>query len=471
MESSTPGPASPARRRAPASLRTAEREAAGVAAPSEDLAREETDSLLAKDEKGADETLETDSKVALSRRSPMTVGKYNQWMLVDANRRIGEAIRAEESVLQRRREASTAAYHDARAKKTSVGRGQQELTQHAAREYRASLAKCGEQGRSELMNLRAIALRQKKEWAAHGARNAARFGLEQKKRVLEARAERFQTRRNAVLQTKNESAARKAAAQSATAAHLEDKKSKLERVRESIPDAGSLAEAREFFAKQKREAAAEVRSSVRGWESARKRDKEAAREKADAARATVLATRHLASENREARAKERQAMAAKIRAAIVEMESSRRQKLEVTKQHYVTSHREQYERKFVNDDAAARVDGSEYGQLVASTRMPGGSSTSNAPLLLSTASNASSPGVSTVSSPNLRPTPPTKYIPMPSWGSHEARVRAAPPASGGRHGTRAAQRSASAAASAGSSATPDTSWAVTDVDDGDGPTC
>lgn len=377
----------------------------GSSSPSAD---EIDDTLLTEQKKveKEDDGETAEQEVSPLRRSPMSVGKYNQWILVDANRELGVEVRAEEAALQRRREASTAAYHEARHKKTAVGRGQQELTGAAVREYRGSLAKCGEQGRSELMQLRTLAMRQKKEWAAHGARNASRLGLEQKKRVLEARAERFQTRRNAALQTKNEASARRLAAHSATAAHHEEKTKRLERVRENTPDSESLAEAREFFAKQKRDAAAQVRSSVRGWESARTREKSSLLAKASANRATVVATRHLAAQNRSQVKDERLAMAAKIRAALKEMEGDRKQQVEMARQHAVVQHRDLYERKFVDDDAADRVDSSEYGQLVVASRTGGGNS------MLSVASYRSS------TSPPRRPDE-GKRLPMPSWSASQ----------------------------------------------------
>jgi len=194
---------------------------------------------------------------------------------------------------------------------------------------------------------------------------------------LEARAERFQTRRNAALQTKNESAVRRAAAQSASAAQLEDRKTRLERVRQNTPDATSLAEAREFFTKQKREAAAEVRSSVRGWDSARKRESSSLLEKATATRAVVLATRQQAAQNRSHVRQERQEVASKIRAALVEMEGGRRERLQIMQSTTDGDHRGLYERKFVNAEAAARVDSSEYGKLIQTTRMPESSTVSH----------------------------------------------------------------------------------------------
>ena len=102
------------------------------------------------------------------RRSPMSVGKYNQWTLVEANRQLGVRMREEEEDLQRRREASTAAYHAARRAKTSVGRGQMELTRGSVVKYRGELARCGAEGKVQLDAIRQKALRQKAEWAAHG---------------------------------------------------------------------------------------------------------------------------------------------------------------------------------------------------------------------------------------------------------------------------------------------------------------
>ena len=301
-------------------------------------------------------------------KQPVSVGQYNQWMLVDVNKRIADGIREEERTLQRRRAESTQAYHEARAKKTSVGRGQQELTASALREYHGGLTKQGEQGRSELMRLRAIALRQKKEWAAHGARNAARLGLEQKKRVLEARAERFQARRNAALQTKNEAAARRVAAQSAQGERAQEQQARLQRVRENTPTSESLAEAREFFLKQKREAAADLRSSVRDWESARSSNKSTHLAKATDNKNVVLATRASAQAKRANLKAERQEMGAKIREAIRQMESGRMEQLQIENAYQEQVHHDLYDAKFVDDEAATRVDESEYGQLIAEVK-------------------------------------------------------------------------------------------------------
>ena len=385
------------------------------------------DSFVAATPQKADKVAdgETREEVSPSRRSPMSVGKYNQWILVDANRRMGIEVRVEEAALARRREASTAAYHEARSKKTAVGKGQQELTAHSVREYRGSLAKCGEQGRSELLQLRTLALRQKKEWAAHGARNASRLGLEQKKRVLEARAERFQTRRNAALQTKNEAAARKLMANSASAVQSEEKKLRLERARQNMPDAESLAEAREFFAKQKRDAAAEVRSAARTWETSIKAEKSTLLAKANANRATVVATRNQAAEHRAHAKDERMAMAAKIRAALKDMEGERKRQVEQSREQAVLLHRDLYERKFVDDEAADRVDSSEYGQLVRASVTAGMSSlsvtsmrsASSPPKRLTTSAMSATPGSSAASRPAAKGTYRPEGVPPSSAGS------------------------------------------------------
>ena len=367
-------------------------------------------------------------------RSPLSVGKYNQvcvllhlnstllstaltrltqcaflalkqWMLIDANRQTGEIVRAEEAALQRRREQSTIAYHEARQKKTAVGRGQQELTAGSVREYRGALAKTGEAGRAELMHLRAIAIRQKKEWAAHGARNAAVHGLEQKKRVLEARAERFQTRRNAALQTKQEMAARKASARVLAGQGARERLERLERVREEIPTIEDVAAAREIFAKQKRESAAAVRNSVKDWEAERRKGDSQLLAKATANRSVVMATRAQAATNRAGVKEARTRLAQDIRNALVQMESGRRAQLEVSRQQTEAHHKDLYDRRFVNSEAATRVDESEYGALVHNTRSPAGRSST-----LSAASVASDSPVIGLPSPI-----PEQSVPV-AWG-------------------------------------------------------
>jgi hypothetical protein len=310
-------------------------------------------------------------------KTPVSVVKYNHWTLVDAKRELGVQVRAEEAALQRRLENTRAAYHEARSKKTAVGRGQLDATQTSVKEYRSMLDHKGQQGREELSNLRSIAHRQKKDWAAHGARNAAVHGVEQKKRVLEAKAERLQARRNAALQTRQEAAARKDAARVAEMHAKMDRQSRLDRVRQNIPSAASLAEAREFFLKQKRDAAADVRSSSRGWESERKRESSQLLAKANANKAVVLATRQQAANNRATVVQSRQQMAQKIRTALEDMEKGRRDHLEAIRQDTSEDHRRVYERKFVSPVAGTRVETSEYGTLVASFRYAGEFSTAS----------------------------------------------------------------------------------------------
>ena len=307
---------------------------------------------------------------AQSRKSALSVGKFNQWMLIDANRQTGIQVREEEAALRRRKEAVNIAYHEAREKKTAVGRGQQELTAGAVREYRGGLAKTGEAGRAELLHLRAIALRQKKEWAAHGARNAAIHGLEQKKRVLEARAEKFQTRRNAALNAKQEMERRRAAAKALAGQGARERFERLEVVRRSIPTVADVAAAREVFAKQKREAAAEVRNSVKDWEQERKRVASDQLQAATITRNVVVATRVEAAKNLKGVKEHRNKLAAEIRRACEEMEATRIEKIENAKQAIHEHHRQLYQRRYVDADAAIRVDESEYGTLVRATRNP-----------------------------------------------------------------------------------------------------
>lgn len=349
-------------------------------------ARLSEDSLLSAEEEQKKEALITAADAAKTRKSQLSVAKYHQWMIIEGNRLSAAETRAEEAALQRRLEQSRANYHEARQKKTSVGRGQQELTAGAVREYRGALAKAGEAGRSELMHLRAIALRQKKEWAAHGARNAAVHGLEQKKRVLEARAERFQARRNAALQTKQDLAAKKASARTLANQDRQGRLERLERVRQEIPDAATIAEAREFFAKQRRETAAAVRTSVKEWEEQKKTHAEEAAAKAAAQRNVVLATRAEAASNRAKVKESRTRLAQEIRKALDDMESSRRDKIEQAKQSTLAETKKLYERRYIDDpDAASRVDESEYGALIQQVRYPNGRSTTSSTSLVGSA--------------------------------------------------------------------------------------
>ena len=311
-----------------------------------------------------------DKQAAQNRHSPMSVAKYNQWTLVEANRQLGIKMRAEEREFQIRREQSTAAYHAARKAKTSVGRGQMELTRGAVGDYRGQLALRGAEGKQQLLAIRAKAMRQKAEWAAHGARSAQVHGLEQKKRVLESRAERFQARRNAALATKQETEARKAAARELMARALEEKKLRLERTRDGLPTPETIAEAREFYMKQKRESAQEVRKNEKEWMDIRKRDATLALERATSNKADAVNTRNAAKSNRAACVETRAVVAKEMKAKLQSMEEERKNVIADTVASSKTNHQEAYDKKFVKADAAAQVDNSEYGLLLQKTRAP-----------------------------------------------------------------------------------------------------
>lgn len=308
---------------------------------------------------------------AASRKSPCSVGKYNQWQCVDANRRQAVAIREEEAMLQKRLADTRAAYHKARVEKTATGRGQQEFTRAAVKEFLDGNVQSGEQGRAEFQHLRTIATRQKKEWVAHGARNAVVHGMDQKKKVLEARAERFQARRNAALATKQKSADLKVQKHAWEVQHACDQKARLERARANAPTAASLAEAREFFFKQRRDAAAAVRKSVGDWESAHKADINNKLARATHNRNVVMATRQQANNNRTTVKESRQDMARKIRSALEEMEKGRLKQIEQHKQLTKDIHGGRFGGKFVNEEEQEKVENSEYGALVSSFRGAG----------------------------------------------------------------------------------------------------
>ena len=305
-----------------------------------------------------------------SRRSGMSVAQYNHWQLVEANRQVGERIREEEAALQRRLEQSKVAYHQARKAKTSVGKGQMLITHGAVQEYRGHLAVQGAAGKAEFEALRAKHIRQKAEWISYGTRQSNLHGLEQKKRVLESRAERFQARRNAALASKRETEARKAAAQEVMDRQLEEKKLRLERTRDGLPTPESLAEAREFFAKQKREAAAEVRRSEKGWESDRKRDSSTALARAAANRNMAMNTRKAAASNRQASMEIRSQQAKEIKSKLKDLEGERQRVVKSSSSDSKMHHQELYEKKFVTEARAEQFDKSEYGMLLMRTRLP-----------------------------------------------------------------------------------------------------
>ena len=171
-----------------------------------------------------------------------------------------------------------------------------------------------------------------------------------------------------------------------------DKLSRLARARANTPTPESLAEAREYFQKQKREAATEVKSSVVKWEAARKADADRRFERAKSNHSVVYATRNEASKNRAEIKEARHVLAQQIRQSLRDMESERKGKIENVKQSIVETHRQNFERKFVTEEATQRAESSEYTRLVQRMRHPALSSSSastGSPMQESSASDKS----------------------------------------------------------------------------------
>jgi len=311
------------------------------------------------------------STVGSRRTPPMSVGKYRQWKLVEANIGLAQQIRAEEQALKQKLFESTHAYHEARKAKTSVGHMQLRLSADAVQKYHAQLAIQGAEGKRQLEEIRDKAIKQKAEWAAHGARNANLHGLEQKKRVLESRAERFQSRRNAALATKQESEAKKAEARERMNKVLEEKRLRLEKTREGLPTAESLAAARDFFLEQKREAARDVRKSSERLESARKKDSERSLARAAANRTVAFEGRKAATQHRTEILEMRKTQAKEIKERLKTLEAARQQTVIAATQSGKAAHQEVYEKRFVSQEEAEEVHSSEYGTLLQRVRTPG----------------------------------------------------------------------------------------------------
>ena len=209
----------------------------------------------------------------------------------------------------------------------------------------------------------------------------AEFGERQRKKTLHAQRELWEEKRAAAHAAKEVQRARAAVARSEQSGKEERRRTELARVRREsqvpfrpVPlpraaqhraaDASPLSEgaiARYFFAEQKAEAAADVRSEAVRLAERRAREMKHALRLARQARAAVLADRKSAAQQRQAAAEMRAQDAALMRTSSQRLESKRRATVLASALGVRAAAQETYDRRFVDDDVAALVAATEYG--------------------------------------------------------------------------------------------------------------
>ncbi len=312
---------------------------------------------------------EHDPSTMGGRQRRLWLGQYKQFEIIEANRELGEQVRQQESILRQQRDDSIATYNLVRAAKCAEARGQQAMTDQAMREAWTTKTMRVSAVKSEHEINREKAMRQKQAWAANGSRMREQE-LVQKRKVFESRSKAEETRRSAATRAKQETTQRRATRAVAVVEDFEARRRIIEKLRKESLPSGALAEAREYVGKQKREAAAEVRSRELAWGTDRRRAEGAALERATQARAGALSSRRHAQNNRATVVVSRHQQAMALRESLKQLDVERKQMVLATVKLNQQRRSEMYEARHASHAATAEVDSSAYGSLITATRTP-----------------------------------------------------------------------------------------------------
>jgi len=339
---------------------------------------------LADYEEVEDLNLAGTSTAALNHRPRrLTIGQYRQFEVIEANRQTGEQVRQKEAMVRRFRDESMSEYKDMRIAKNAQMRGQQAVTDQAMRDSWTANTIRVSATKVELEVSRDKAMRQKQAWAANGARARA-LEVEQKRKIIVSRSKAEEARRDAVQRTKQQTSQQRATAQVALESDMEARKKLIDKLRRDNAPSGAVAEAREFIGKQKREAAAEVRTTVASLDLDRRRMKSQQIERASNLRAGALSSRRHAQNNRATVVVSRHQEAAALRESLKLLNVERKQMVVASLALNKQRGKALYESRFASESATAEVDASAYGSLVAATRMQGSTMLTHKELLTAT---------------------------------------------------------------------------------------
>jgi hypothetical protein len=278
-------------------------------------------------------------------RDGLTVSRFGQWLVKEANHATAEEERQSDVLRDAQRHEYRLELREARQKRTQEVRAQQQKTAEALKQVREAAK-------------------------AHGTVVRSRIDeRQQRRRALSAQREVFVKRRAAAMRAREDAKRRVAAARIALRDEDEEKRRELDRRRSEARNAGALVngmtsegmEARDFFAKQRIDAAQAVRSAVHLWEREHRSDREQKMARAQQKHDAVARTRKHASASRASLIESRHLETQAMRQAAKESVSDRKTLVLATAAKKRDQAQELYNKRFVANNVAEVVANTGYG--------------------------------------------------------------------------------------------------------------
>jgi hypothetical protein len=303
-------------------------------------------------------------------RDGLTVSRFGQWLVKEANHATAEEERQSDVLRDAQRHEYRLELREARQKRTQEVRAQQQKTAEALKQVREAAKAHGTVVRSRI-DERQQRYREAKiaELEHRRSITVPQFGAQQRRRALSAQREVFEKRRAAAMRAREDAKRRVAAARIALRDEDEEKRRELDRRRSEARNAGALVngmtsegmEARDFFAKQRIDAAQAVRSAVHLWEREHRSDREQKMARAQQKHDAVARTRKHASASRASLIESRHLETQAMRQAAKESVSDRKTLVLATAAKKRDQAQELYNKRFVANNVAEVVANTGYG--------------------------------------------------------------------------------------------------------------
>jgi len=297
------------------------------------------------------------------RESPITASKYNRWLVGEQNRGAGGVVRREVDHLRNARVEFQKRHQDYGASLKEAGREQLRRDKEKGEMTREQNLAKGQQVKADVMAQKAQEDKQKQEWIAHGRSLAMRDQM-QKKKIRDVVGENSKRVAEMTAKAKQEELDYERELAGVRAKLLMDNKAEVEKVRAETADE-VIDAAKEFAFEQRKSLAFTTKAAEAAWKDERNMHTKSHLEKAKANKADAIASRQKAKQLRDEIATTRREVA---NAARKQQQSNKEQKDKIimfSTGGIKDTHDQIYRKKYVPQDAAAKLQGSKYAGSVA----------------------------------------------------------------------------------------------------------
>uniref|UniRef100_A0A7S2NLE1 Uncharacterized protein n=1 Tax=Haptolina brevifila TaxID=156173 RepID=A0A7S2NLE1_9EUKA len=297
------------------------------------------------------------------RESPITASKYNRWLVGEQNRGAGSVVRREVDHLRNARVEFQKRHQDYGASLKEAGREQGRRDKEKVEMNREENLAKGQQVKADVLAQKAQEEKQKQEWIAHGRSLAMRDQM-QKKKIRDVVGENSKRVAEMTAKAKQEELDYERELAGVRAKLLQDNKSEVEKVRAETADE-VIDAAKEFAFEQRKSLAFTTKAAEAAWKDERNMHTKSHLEKAKANKADAIASRQKAKQLRDEIATTRREVA---NAARKQQQSNKEQKDKIimfSTGGIKDTHDQIYRKKYVPQDAAAKLQGSKYAGSVA----------------------------------------------------------------------------------------------------------